>query len=84
MNKLDSKKSAAIKQLKEKPKGYFTKQIADQEHEISLQTVKRDDWISMVSADDTLYTICNAPIFEHTLSSFFILTLHLFPNIIMF
>jgi hypothetical protein len=37
--------------------------------------------------DDELPTnvySCNAPIFVHTLSSFFILTLHLFPNIIMF
>jgi hypothetical protein len=43
VNKLDSKKSAVIKQLKEKPKGYFTKQIGDQENGISLQAVKRDE-----------------------------------------
>jgi hypothetical protein len=32
-----------MRQLKDKPKGYFTKQMGDQEKEISLQAVKRDE-----------------------------------------
>lgn len=43
VNELDSKKSAAMNQLKDKPKCYFTKQMEDQESEISLQAVKRDE-----------------------------------------